>query len=87
MAYLEGEIECMQKMDNPHLVKFYGTFTDNNFIYLQLEYCEGGDLATFMGRPPKKVIDLEQAVTIMAEVVVGLEYLHGKGYLHRDIKL
>jgi serine/threonine protein kinase len=33
-----------------------------------------------------RVFPLEIAVEVLADVIRGLEYLHGKSYLHRDIK-
>lgn len=33
------------------------------------------------------MFNIEQTTSILADVVKGLEYLHGRDYLHRDIKL
>lgn len=50
------------------------------------EYCSGGDLVNVQAKQPGKVFKLERAVSIMSQVIRGLECLHDQGFVHRDIK-
>jgi serine/threonine-protein kinase len=52
-----------------------------------LEYCNGGDLRRDMGNQPDKVYSLKETARILSDVIKGLEVVHGKGFLHRDIKI
>lgn len=45
-----------------------------------------GDLLNLQAKQPNKVFELKKATYILSEVIKGLEELHGKKYLHRDIK-
>jgi serine/threonine protein kinase len=52
-----------------------------------LEYCNGGDLVNLQATCENRVFTLESATEYLSQVILGLEELHSKGYLHRDIKL
>lgn len=76
----------MKSMHSPYIIKLYETQEDEKYIYLVLEYCDGGDLINYQAKLPGKVFALDKATEVLAEVILGLEELHKEGYLHRDIK-
>ena len=83
---LNREIEVLQAVDNPHIIKLYDIKHSQNNYYLIFEYCNGGDLAKFKERYFDGVP--EQTVRrIISEVSEGLCSLYEIGGIHRDIKL
>ena len=38
------EVEVMNKMDHPHIVKYFETYDDNKYLYLVMEFIEGQEL-------------------------------------------
>lgn len=56
-------------------------------MYIVLEYCNGGDLKKDMGKQPDKVYNLKETARVLSDIIRGLEVVHMKGYLHRDIKI
>lgn len=50
-----------------------------------MEYCVGG-LQEILDSIPQKKIPVYQAHRYFVQLVDGLEYLHGKGIVHKDIK-
>ena len=52
-----------------------------------MEYCNGGDLRKDMSQLKDKFYTIEQASTILADIIRGLEVVHSKGIIHRDIKI
>lgn len=38
------EVECLQKLDSPGILKLFEYFEDESHVYLVTEYCKGGEL-------------------------------------------
>ena len=71
----------MRQADSPFVVKLYFTFQSKDNLYLVMEYLNGGDCAALiktLGSLPE-----EWTRAYVAEVVLGLEFLHEKGIVHR----
>lgn len=54
-------------------------------MYLVMEYCVGG-LQEMLEAAPGCKLPLYQAHKYFQQLVDGLEYLHGRGVIHNDIK-
>ena len=67
-------------------MRMYGVEEDENYKYLECEYCNEGDLLNYQAKQPSRVFSLNEAAEILTDVIYGLEQLHSSGYLHRDIK-
>ena len=50
-----------------------------------MEYCDGGSLANIMAKLAEPLSEQEIQV-VMRHMLVGLEFLHSKRMIHRDIK-
>lgn len=74
----------MKQADSPFVAKLYFTFQSKDNLYLVMEYLNGGDCAALI----KSIGSLPEEWTknYIAEVVLGLEYLHQRGVVHRDLK-
>ncbi|KAG0792088.1 hypothetical protein G6F16_004230 [Rhizopus arrhizus] len=74
----------MSQTDSPFVTKLYYTFQSKDYLYLVLEYLNGGDcsaLIKVIGSLPE-----DWARNYLAEVTLGLEYLQSKNIIHRDLK-
>ncbi|KAH0587746.1 hypothetical protein H2248_006505 [Termitomyces sp. 'cryptogamus'] len=74
----------MTQAESPFVAKLYFTFQSKENLYLVMEYLNGGDCAALI----KSIGCLPEEWTrnYIAEVVLGLEYLHQRGVVHRDLK-
>ncbi len=59
-------------------------YTEEGNAYFVMEYVEGRSLADIMKE--QRVLPLEFAVSVAAQIAVALYSAHGKGIIHRDLK-
>ncbi|KAL8968937.1 MAG: hypothetical protein Q9183_002236, partial [Haloplaca sp. 2 TL-2023] len=74
----------MWQGESDFVAKLYWTFSSKDYLYLVMEYLNGGDCASLvkvLGGLPE-----DWAKKYMAEVVLGVEHLHSRGIVHRDLK-
>ncbi|GAB4836330.1 3-phosphoinositide-dependent protein kinase 2 [Ancistrocladus abbreviatus] len=83
-SYVKLERIVLDQLDHPGIVRLYFTFQDSFSLYMALESCEGGELFDQITR--KGRLSEDEARFYAAEVVDALEYIHGLGLIHRDIK-
>mmetsp|Transcript_6481 Transcript_6481/g.24087 ORF Transcript_6481/g.24087 Transcript_6481/m.24087 type:complete len:230 (-) Transcript_6481:12-701(-) len=80
------ELKLMQRLRHPNVVQFLDSFETNSYIYVVMEYVENGSLAHMI--KPQQFGKLSEglAAKYTYEILLGLQYLHSKGIIHRDIK-
>lgn len=79
------EISIMQQCDSPYVVKYYGSYFKNTDLWIIMEYCGAGSVSDCM-RLRKKTLTECEIATILSDALKGLEYLHLRRKIHRDIK-
>ena len=75
----------MKQAESPFVAKLFFTFQSKDNLYLVMEYLNGGDCAALiksLGSLPE-----EWTKNYIAEVILGLEYLHQRGVVHRFVHI
>ncbi|KAG5232480.1 mitogen-activated protein kinase kinase kinase [Salix suchowensis] len=81
---LEEEVKLLQNLSHPNIVRYLGTVREEETLNILLEFVPGGSISSLLGKFgsfPEQVI---RAYT--KQLLLGLEYLHNNGIMHRDIK-
>ncbi|TPX32600.1 hypothetical protein SmJEL517_g04340 [Synchytrium microbalum] len=81
---LMKEVELLKSLSHPNIVHYEGFLCDINTLNIVLEFVEAGSLSSILkqfGKMPEKL-----CVNYVLKMLEGLEYLHGKGVVHCDLK-
>lgn len=84
VGQIRDEMGVLQILDHSNVVSYYGIEVHRDKVYIFMEYCSGGSLASLLehGR-----IEDETVIKVYAlQMLEGLAYLHDSGVIHRDIK-
>ncbi|KAJ3180750.1 hypothetical protein HDU87_001863 [Geranomyces variabilis] len=81
---IKAERMILTQLDSPFVVRLYFSFQSRENLYLVMEYLNGGDCAALIKSLGS--LDEKWAGQYVAEVVLGLEFLHSRGIVHRDLK-
>ncbi|KDN52753.1 Pkinase-domain-containing protein [Tilletiaria anomala UBC 951] len=81
---VEGEMEVLKGLDQPHIVKFLDWFESKDKFYLVFEEATGGELfERILQRGRFTEVD---AARVIKAVTSAIQYLHHYNIVHRDVK-
>ena len=81
-----NELNILRTVDHPFVVTLHASFQTPHFLCHMMEYCPGGNLYDLLQAQPHRCLIEEHARFYAAQIISGLEYLHYKGYIYRDMK-
>lgn len=84
VARFEREARFTAGLEHPNIVPIYSVGIFKNRPFMVMKYLEGKPLSALLRE--KHVLSLEEVLAMMRQLCAGLEFIHQKGYVHRDIK-
>ena len=87
-----NEANIMKKLFHPNVISFKDVFRDVklDYFYIVMEYADDGDLSKKIKIQQKKKIDKyfseEKILKYLYQICKGINYIHSKNVIHRDIK-
>jgi eukaryotic-like serine/threonine-protein kinase len=78
------EARAAGQLDHPNLVRAFDVDTENDVIFLVMEFVDGVSLQDLVSR--QGPITPDRAGNYLYQAARGLEYLHARSLIHRDIK-
>lgn len=84
----ETEVNLLQMLEHPNLIKYYAHFVHDGDLYLVMELATGGTLAQRVqgANEHGKPIEEHLLWRWLYDVAGALAYLHQRRILHRDVK-
>lgn len=84
--YFEREMKIMQLLSHPNIVECYDVFDTRLRTRIVMEYIEGGTLSDVISNCNHQPLPEIHAKKLMGDILSGVEYLHQKSTIHRDLK-
>src|SRR5512141_130825 len=71
-------------LSHPGIVTIYDVEQQGDLAYIAMEYVDGPTLDQLLSQPEPLLP--ERMFSILAQTAIALDYAHGKGIVHRDVK-
>nr|CAD7411731.1 unnamed protein product [Timema poppensis] len=73
---------------HPNILRYHAAWTENKFIYIQNEFCVGGNLKDLIIKRKRKEKNFsqEELYAILVHVSKGLRYIHALNLAHLNLK-
>ena len=79
------EIDILKISQHPNIIKLYDMYENENYIYIIMEYCSGGDLLSYFEHYQYQLTETK-ICEIIHKLSMAIYFLHSYGIIHRDLK-
>ncbi|KAF9780204.1 kinase-like domain-containing protein [Thelephora terrestris] len=83
ISEIQQEIASLAQCDSEYVTRYYGSFVVDYKLWIIMEFLEGGSCLDLLKAGPFSEAHI---AIICRELLLGLDYLHNEGTIHRDIK-
>ena len=82
---VKTEIDILKIAKHPNIIQLYDVLENENYIYIIMEYCAGGDLFSYIEKRGFRLPET-RAAEIIHKLSTAVFFLHEYGVVHRDLK-
>ena len=84
---VKNEVNILKQLNHENIMKLYEVIDTPSYLYLVLEYINGGSLLDVIKKENIHYFEEKRAIKIIVQIINGVSYCHSKNICHRDIKL
>ncbi|WP_244976030.1 serine/threonine-protein kinase [Nocardia huaxiensis] len=78
----DREAMVIARLDHPNIVGIHDRGVQDGHLWIAMQYIHGTDAA----RLDPRTVAVDRALRIVTETAAALDFAHGRGILHRDVK-
>ena len=78
------EADILRRLRHPHIVAFHEMGRAGELFYFVMDYVLGTDASHLLAEHGPLAV--RRAVPLICQVLEALDYAHGQGFVHRDVK-
>jgi serine/threonine protein kinase len=83
---LQQEAAKGRCLTHPNIVRVIDLDRDDDLFFIVMEWLEGSTLADILDAPETGKLEQDRAFAIIQQIGNALEYAHGRGIVHADVK-
>lgn len=78
------EFDIAKRLRHPNIAALYSIYTDDQYVHLVMELCNGGDL--FQKVTAGRYLSADEVGQYLWQMISGIAYFHHNNFCHRDLK-
>ncbi|EDL38469.1 eukaryotic translation initiation factor 2-alpha kinase 2 [Mus musculus] len=98
----EHEVQALAELNHVNIVQYHSCWEGVDYdpehsmsdtsryktrcLFIQMEFCDKGTLEQWMRNRNQSKVDKALILDLYEQIVTGVEYIHSKGLIHRDLK-
>ena len=88
VARFQREAQAIAKLNHPNIIQLYRFAEQDGLLYMAMQHVDGADLEVVLAgyRADNAFMEPDDASRIVREICSALDYAHGRGVIHRDVK-
>lgn len=87
LAEFSREVKCLVALQHPNIMKFKGVLLPPAPLSLVTEFMRGGSLGQALSDAKNwKRVSTKQKMGVLKGILKGLNFMHSRGFVHRDVK-
>ncbi|KAI5073561.1 hypothetical protein GOP47_0011574 [Adiantum capillus-veneris] len=81
-----NEVTTLSILNHRNIIKFFAACKKPPVLCVITEYVSGGSLRSFLHKREGQLLPIDEVLRMALNIAAGMEYLHMKGIIHRDLK-
>jgi len=83
----QNEVAILRSLDHPNVIQCLDSYVKDHTFYIIMEYASHGNLQQYIAkRRPNDYLTPQAVMDFFCQILIGLNHIHEKGIIHRDLK-